>query len=114
MRKLPKELAKEIRDLELVIVHRVVANLEVQPVILDDIRNTQKVDEYLAKVQKFDEDTKNKEFIVLSNGTVRFKGKFYMPEATELIEQLLKEAHEIPYSTYLGPTKMHQDLKKGY
>ena len=84
MRKLPKELAKEIRDLELVIVHRVVANLEVQPVILDDIRNTQKVDEYLARVQKFDEDTKNKEFTVLSNGTVRFKEEIYVSKAVEL------------------------------
>ena len=37
MRRLHKELAKEIRDLELMIVHGKVANLKVWPVILDDI-----------------------------------------------------------------------------
>ena len=37
-----------------------------------------------------------------------------MPEAADLREQLLIEAHETPYSVHPGTTKMYQDLKKGY
>ena len=38
MRRLPKELAKVKKELELVIVHGKITNLEIQPIILDDIR----------------------------------------------------------------------------
>ena len=37
-----------------------------------------------------------------------------MPEVSALRDQLLKEAHETPYSMHPGSTKMYQDLKKGY
>ena len=52
--------------------------------------------------------------MVVFDGTVRFKGRVYMPKTAYLREQLLKKAHEIPYSIHLGITKMYQDLKKGY
>ena len=38
-----------MKDLELVIVHGIVVNLEAQPIILDDIKKSQKGDEYLTK-----------------------------------------------------------------
>ena len=38
IRKLPGELAKEIKDLEVVIIYGSIANLEVRLIILDDIR----------------------------------------------------------------------------
>ena len=49
-----------------------------------------------------------------SDGKIRFKGRLYVPEAADLREQLLIEAHETPYSVHPGTTKMYQDLKKGY
>ena len=49
MRKLTGELAKEIKDLEIVIVHRRMANLEVLPIILEDIKKANEEDEYLPK-----------------------------------------------------------------
>ena len=64
--------------------------------------------------RKFDEEAKKGEFMVISDGTIRFKGRIFVPEATDLRERLLIEAHETPYSVHLGTTKMYQDLKKGY
>ena len=114
MRMLPGELANEIKDFEIVIVQGKMANLEVRPTILEDIRKAQEEDEYVKKAQKFDEEAKKGEFTVSSDGTIRFKGRIYVPEAADLREQLLIEAHETPYSVHPGTTKMYQDLKKGY
>ena len=94
LKKLLRELTKEIKDLELLIVHGRIANLEVWPIILEDIKKAQEEDEYRAKARKFDEETKKGEFTVASNGIVKFKGRIYMPETTELRIQLLKKAHE--------------------
>ena len=114
MRMLPGELAKEIKDSEIVIVQGRMANLEVRPTILEDIRKAQEEDEYVIKAQKFNEEAKKGEFTVTSDGTIRFKGRVYVPETADLREQLLTEAHETPYSVHPGTTKMYQDLKKGY
>ena len=78
MRKLPRELAKEIKDLEIVIVHGRMTNLEVRPIILEDIRKAQEEDEYLAKARKFDEEAKKGDFMVTLEGTTRFKGRVYV------------------------------------
>ena len=90
------------------------ANLEVRLIILEDIKKALEDDEYLAKAQKFDEETKKGEFIITSNGTAKFKGRIYVPETAELRIQLLKEYHETPYSVHLGTTKIYHDLKKDY
>ena len=114
MRKLLIELAKRINDLEIAIVHERMTDMEVRPIILEDIRKAQEDDEYLVKAQKFDEETKKGEFIITSNGTAKFKGRIYVPETAELRIQLLKEYHETPYSVHLGTTKIYHDLKKDY
>ena len=73
MRKLPIELAKEIKDLDIMTVHEKTTNLVVQPIILKDIRKVQEDDEYLAKALKFNEKINKEEFTIASNSTVRFK-----------------------------------------
>ena len=49
-----RELAKEMKDSEIVIVQGRMANLEFQPTILEDIRKAQKEDEYVIKARKLD------------------------------------------------------------
>ena len=86
MRMLLGELAREIKDFEIVIVQGRMANLEVRPTILEDIRKAQEEDEYVIKAQKFDEEAKKGEFTITSDGTIRFKGRIYVPEAADLRE----------------------------
>ena len=94
--------------------HGKMVNLEVRLIILEDIRKAQENDKLLTKALKFDAETKKGEFTVASNGTVRFKGRIYVPKTVDLRMQLPKEAHEVSYSMYPSTTKMYQDLKKGY
>ena len=70
----------------MVIIQGKMANLEVRPIILEDIRKAQEEDECLAKAQKFDEEAKKGEFTIASNGTVKFKERVYVPETTHLRE----------------------------
>ena len=114
MRMLTGELAREIKDFEMMIVQGRMANLEVRLTILEDIRKDQEEDKYVIKARKFEEEAKKGEFTVSSDGTIRFKGRIYVPEAADLREQLLTEAHETPYSVHPSTTKMYQDLKKAY
>ena len=107
MRKLLGELTKEIKNLEIMIVHERVTNLEVWPIILEDIRRAQEEDEYLTKAQKFGKEARIGEFIVVSNGTVRYKGKIYVPEMADLKKRLLRKAHETPYFVHPGTKKMY-------
>ena len=65
-------------------------------------------------IKKLDKEMKNREFTVSSDGTLRYKDRICVPKVSDLREQLLKEAHETPYSVHPGTTKMYQDLKKGY
>ena len=55
MRKLLGELAREIKDFEMVIVQGRMVNLEVRPTILEDIRKAQEEDKYVIKARKFEE-----------------------------------------------------------
>ena len=51
MRMLLGELANEIKDFEMVIVQGRMANLEVRPTILEDIRKAQEEDDYVVKAR---------------------------------------------------------------
>ena len=59
MRMLPRELAREIKDSEIVIVQGKTVNLEVRPIILEDIRKVQEKDEYLAKAKNWTKNLRN-------------------------------------------------------
>jgi hypothetical protein len=44
-------------------------------------------------------------------GTVWLKERICVPQHKELLEQIMKEAHDSRYSIHLGSTKMYKDLK---
>ena len=100
MRRLPKELSKEIEEFELKVVCGRLARLEVQPIILEEIKRAQVNDEYLKKVWKNKEDKVKEGFTVSPDGSLRYKERLCVPEVPELKEQLLKEAHQTPYSVH--------------
>ena len=72
MRILLRELARDIKDSEIVIVQGKMMNLENRPIILKDIWKAQEEDKYLTKERKFDEEAKKGEFTITLDGTVRF------------------------------------------
>ncbi|KAL6321846.1 hypothetical protein AAG906_035545 [Vitis piasezkii] len=48
------------------------------------------------------------------DGSVRFKGRLYVPKDVELRNELLADAHRAKYTIHPGNTKMYQDLKRQF
>ena len=90
------------------------AALQIQPILLDQIREAQLQDEDLIKIRQELLEGKQEEFSLSKDGTMLFKGRICVPNQEELKMQLLKEAHQAPYSMHPGTTKMYQDLKQRY
>ncbi|XP_070034592.1 uncharacterized protein [Nicotiana tomentosiformis] len=55
-----------------------------------------------------------KEVTIGDDGVLRLQGRVYIPNVDGLRELILKEAHSLRYSIYLGATKIYRDLKKHY
>ena len=108
---LPIELAEDIIKMELELVHGRLARLDMQPTILEDIRRAQANDSSLQRVISTIDKEKKGEFVVSPEGAITFQGRICVPDVPEIKEQLLKEAHQVPYSVHPGNTKMYRDLK---
>ncbi len=52
------------------------------------------------------------DFLVDVSGVLRYRDRACVPmEDTEIIEQILREAHYTPYTIHPGWTKMYKNLK---
>lgn len=53
-------------------------------------------------------------FSLGKDGELRFMGKIYVPTRNGLRQELLREAHQGPFSLHQGGVKMYRDLKSLY
>ena len=88
--------------------------MTLQPTILDGIRGFQELDPLLLKLKEQVQEGKNDKFSVSSNGVLHFKGRLYIPDDTQLKEQILSEAHTTPYLIHTGVTKMYTYMKEQF
>jgi hypothetical protein len=51
---------------------------------------------------------------MIENKILRMKNRIYMPNDKGLMEEILKEAHELKLATHPSSTKMYRDLKSFY
>ena len=118
MKMVQRPLLDELMKLEIEIVpigtvERLSA-MSLQPTLLERIKQNQLSDQYLNHVKDEVESKKSKEFEVSTDGVTTFQGRLCVPEIGDLREEILIEAHRIPYSVHPGATKMYKDLKKHY
>jgi hypothetical protein len=59
-------------------------------------------------------DGKPREFSIDENDLVRFRGRFCVPQKSEVKMDILREAHKTPYTIHPSETKMYQDLKQNF
>ncbi|KAL5547918.1 hypothetical protein UlMin_003149 [Ulmus minor] len=111
---LPKALQEEIHKLDLELITGQVSALTLQPTIFDGIKGSQELDPILVRLKEEVREGRSKEFHVSSDGILHFKGRLCVPEEPELREQILSEAHSMPYSVHPGATKMYKDLKEHF
>ena len=109
---LPRELAKNLRELCLEIVLRgYVAALEIQSTLMDKIRDAQKTDKEIASIKEKMSKGKAKGFREDEHDTLWFEDRVYVPNDSEIRKLILQEAHDSPYLIHPGNTKMYLDLK---
>ena len=109
---LPKALQKEISNYQLEIITGRLDSLTLHSDLLDRIKAHQGEDSSLRKARLADQDSKD--FTTSADGIIHFKRRIWVPKVKDLKEQILKEAHQTPYSVHPGATKMYKDLKETY
>ena len=56
----------------------------------------------------------DEDWIVHSDGSLRYRGWVVVPHSTDLREEILKEFHCSRFTVHPGGTKMYQDLRRQY
>jgi hypothetical protein len=84
----------------------------IQSSLLERVRMAQQQDRLLQEALKRVGDGKPCEFTIDENDLVRFGGRLCVPHKSEVKMDILREAHETPYTVHPGETKMYRDLKQ--
>jgi acyl-CoA thioesterase len=90
------------------------ASLEVQPTLMDKIREAQKLDKEMEVIKANMSEGKAKGFHEDEQGTLWFEKRICVPQDPELRKLILQEAHDSPYSIHPGNTKMYTDVKERF
>ena len=112
-----KELLEEMRSLDLEIVLPGMAPscvaMQVQSLLVDQIKAAQAGDELLQKLRGQVEAGLRTDLLIHGDGSLRFGSRLCVPKG-EVRQKLLEEAHHSPYSIHPGSTKMYRDLRMHY
>jgi hypothetical protein len=115
MRELLPEFCMEFEKLNIGWVSNVeVIAMEVDSTLEQDIQKGQLED---AKIQEINEQIREEKapgFSIEEQGTLWYKKRLCVPEAKDIRELILCEAHDSAYSIHPGNTKMYHDLKNRY
>ena len=95
-----------------------VAEVETQLIlssaIPERVLEAQHQDRLLLDVRKRILEGKVGDFTLETSGAVRFRGRLFVPQRSQVKKDILKEAHRTRYTVHPGENKMYQDLKKTY
>ena len=113
-----KSLLLEMQKLELEVVPKgfveKLSVMSLKPTLLEKIKEHQFSDLYLSRVKEEVESGKRTDFVLSSEGILKFKDRLCVPDVSDLRKEILTEAHSTPYSVHPGTTKMYRDLKMHY
>ena len=109
------QLQEEMAQLNLHIVRRPQnCNLDVQPTLEDQIRQSQNKDKDLMKIRNQTGENNAPDFRVDDRGTLWYKNRICVPKEGRFRQLIMEEAHNSAYSIHPGATKMYMDLKERY
>lgn len=113
-----KELCNEFRRLQIEIINQPVRGqlhaLQAQPTIFDEILTVQQHDPYLEKLKKTVMEGGAPGFVVQENGGLYYKGRWCVPNDSQIKKKILEEAHTTPYSVHPGEVKLYKDLRQHF
>jgi len=86
---------------------------QIQPTLMDEIKEAQKEDPRLQKFRAQVEAGLRSNVRIHSDGALYFGNKIYVPQG-DVRQKIMAEAHSSAYSMHPGGTKMYQDLKQHF
>ncbi|XP_074288496.1 uncharacterized protein LOC141613651 [Silene latifolia] len=92
----------------------VVSDLTIEPELYMEIREKQSVDSRLVGWRAIVERREPSRFQIHTDGSLRFKGRWCVPDDEELKRNILIEAHNTPYFVHPGGDKLYKYLKKTF
>ncbi|KAK2450171.1 hypothetical protein QL285_009303 [Trifolium repens] len=112
-----QELLREFRDLHLEVEFALgnmrLGMITISSGLLEDIANCQD-DRFLMEKRALIVRETNRDFKVGSDNILRCQGRVCVPEARDLRNTILGEAHKSKLSMHPGATKMYQDLRHDF
>lgn len=108
-------LCAQFKDLRLEIVPEGhLMSLDVQPTLLDRIREAQNIDKEIDEIKGLMKKGKAKGFHENEQGTLWYGKRICIPQDPELQKLILQEEQNSPYSIHPGNTKMYMDVKERF
>jgi hypothetical protein len=108
-------LHEELEKLRIEIVdHGQVNKLRVTYDLKERIRTAQKSCAEIKSLREQMKEGKAEDYRIDQQGTVWLKERICVPQDKTLLEQIMREAHDLRYSIHPGSTKMYKDLKTRY
>ncbi|KAG8489111.1 hypothetical protein CXB51_017135 [Gossypium anomalum] len=90
------------------------AELQVRPTWVEQIKRQQLMDESLGSRFQQVEKGENSDFGLNSEGVLCFRGRMCIPKDSDLRMMILKEAHGGPCAMHPGGSKLYRDLRELY
>ncbi|KAA3483244.1 ty3-gypsy retrotransposon protein [Gossypium australe] len=113
-RKVISNLRAMFANLSLYEEGSLLAELQVKPTWISQIKEKQLLDEVISSRLQQGKDGETEDFGLNSEGVLCFRGKICMPKDFELRQMILREAHSSPYAMHPSGSKIYRDLRELY
>ncbi|XP_052478835.1 uncharacterized protein LOC128034117 [Gossypium raimondii] len=109
-----KELNLKQQMLSLVNDGGFLAELQVKPILANEIKTKQTLDVSLLPWIRKVKDGKTKDYEFNEEGILYYHGRYCVPNDVDLKQTILRKVHASPYGMYLRGNKMYRDVKELY
>ncbi|KAE8664148.1 Detected protein of unknown function [Hibiscus syriacus] len=113
-RKTVSELRSLMAKMNLYDDGTLLAELQVKPTLVDEIKAKQPLDSSLLSIFEQVEQGTNTDYTIDQDEVLCFKGRYCVPDDAELRQTILTEAHSSPYAMHPGGDKMYRNLRERY
>ena len=100
-------------SLEATVTQPLIAQFWMRPILIDEIEAAQDSDTEFVKLKSLISAGQETKFRV-DYGALKLNDRLCIPNVSDLMQKILKEAHQTAYSVHPRATKMYHDIKHNY
>ncbi|XP_074305727.1 uncharacterized protein LOC141640947 [Silene latifolia] len=91
-----------------------IGDFTLEPELYDEIREKQATEPKIQEWKGAFNRGETSRFELHVDESIRFKGRWFIPNYEELKKKIMDEANNTPYSVHTGDDKLYKDLKKTF